>query len=434
MKYSKKVNQFRNLSRKINEMLAGGTWQELSSHERGHLKSKLQQLYNIARTILAAKEVRRILAAAAALLCISTSANAQVFAPPVYSVLGITTNAEYITPAFVDIDNDGDQDLFLYEYGGIVNFYQNTGTAALPVYGVPQSNPFGLALNGNTLRFEFADLDGDGDYDIMAGEYYGDHSFYENTGTSSMPSFAAQQVNPFGLVSVNQQALLTMADLDNDGDLDLLDGVYYGSLDYFENTGTAVAPVFAAAQINPFGLTVVNDLVIPVFVDLDEDGDYDVLSSVYYGDFYYFENTGTAASPAYAAAVLNPFGLSDTLDIVLPAFADLDDDGDQDLFFGSPDGGLGFIENLSASGISSEKVPIVPIIYPNPATDRLNIEILDNREGVIVALFDGTGRCVLRNEYFSNKISLDIADFAPGLYALEISDGDRINRKKVIIK
>jgi len=203
MKYSKKVNQFRNLSQRINEMLTEGTWQHLSNHERNRLSYKLQQLFNIVRNILAAKEVRRILAAAAALLCLTTTANAQVFAPPVYNALGITTSTEYTSPAFIDIDNDGDQDLFIFEYPGVVHFFENTGTPAVPSYGVPQSDPFGLSLDVNTLRIEFADLDNDGDFDLMGGEYYGDHSFYENTGTASMPSFVTQQINPFGLVAVN---------------------------------------------------------------------------------------------------------------------------------------------------------------------------------------------------------------------------------------
>jgi hypothetical protein len=51
-----------------------------------------------------------------------------------------------------------------------------------------------------TLRFPnvgyqsaptFADLDGDGDLDAFIGERYGDTFFFENTGTSTAPAFAA---------------------------------------------------------------------------------------------------------------------------------------------------------------------------------------------------------------------------------------------------
>ncbi|MDH3709367.1 MAG: hypothetical protein OER04_05745 [Cyclobacteriaceae bacterium] len=36
----------------------------------------------------------------------------------------------YSTPYFVDIDNDGDQDLFLGEFSGTFFYYENTGSAS----------------------------------------------------------------------------------------------------------------------------------------------------------------------------------------------------------------------------------------------------------------------------------------------------------------
>lgn len=68
-------------------------------------------------------------------------------------------------------------------------------------------------------------------------------------------SFAPPTPNPFGLDSTNLYALPVFVDLDDDGDFDVLLGVYDGGLDYFENIGSASNPQFAAVQHNPFGLT-----------------------------------------------------------------------------------------------------------------------------------------------------------------------------------
>jgi len=61
--------------------------------------------------------------------------------------------------------------------------------------------------------------------------------FYENTGTITAPLFAPPQQDPFGLIPVQQYAWPAFADIDNDGDPDLFEGVYYGNMLYYENTG-----------------------------------------------------------------------------------------------------------------------------------------------------------------------------------------------------
>ncbi|MBL4585713.1 MAG: T9SS type A sorting domain-containing protein [Flavobacteriales bacterium] len=55
------------------------------------------------------------------------------------------------------------------------------------------------------------------------------------------------------------------------------------------------AQTFATAQTNPFGLTNVGTLSKPDFADLDNDGDLDMMSGEGSGDFFYFENTSIAA-------------------------------------------------------------------------------------------------------------------------------------------
>ena len=67
--------------------------------------------------------------------------------------------------------------------------------------------------------------------------------------------------------------------------------------------------------------------------DLDKDGDLDLFVGAASGETYYFENIGTAAEPSFSGqSKLDPLGFSATNNHVYasPTFADIDDDGATD--------------------------------------------------------------------------------------------------------
>ena len=99
-----------------------------------------------------------------------------------------------------DIDHDGDLDAFAAGTGNSTLFYRNTGTASNPVFAAPQTNPFGLTNAGE--KNAFVDIDNDGDLDVFAGDFSGNTRFFKNTGTATNPAFAATVNNPFGLANV----------------------------------------------------------------------------------------------------------------------------------------------------------------------------------------------------------------------------------------
>ncbi len=246
--------------------------------------------------------------------------------------------------SFVDIDADGDLDLFGVRAGGnTAVFMRNNGTATAPSFGSGTQNPFGIGtLPSHNSAFSFIDMEGDGDLDILFGAFTGGNiQYFENIGNAVTPNFTTPLVNPFGLTGVTTSSNPKVGDFDGDGDLDIITisiVISTVTFRYIENTSTNYPFTFSSGiTTNPFGLTYADAIAYIDLVDIDADGDLDIFAGESGGNLRYFENTGTALAPAYAAAVTNPFGITAVTQESMPIFADIDADGDLDLFLGRND-------------------------------------------------------------------------------------------------
>lgn len=350
-RYSRKIRQFKFLAKTVNRLLDNQQFQQLSSSKRQKMIAKLQDLYQKVRPYLGTTQARKAMAGAAVFLGLAVGSVQAQFAEPVDNPFNLQGISGIELGNLVDIDGDGDLDLMTTTYDNAsyladVRFYENTGTPESPEFSnSPQSNPFNIDLSAiNTesiMDFDFADMDNDGDLDMLLGSYGDDYDgqlrYFENVGSAEAPDFAAPALNAFGLTNTYQSALPTVIDIDNDGDFDVLVSEYYGNIQYFENTGTAEAPSFAAPVANPFGINLGANVtyVLNDFADIDGDGDLDLLASVlgYYNlEVVYQENVGTAALPDFAPQSANPINYEASDDeFFVPEMADLDNDGDTDV-------------------------------------------------------------------------------------------------------
>ena len=258
-------------------------------------------------------------------------------------------------PSFADLDGDGDLDAVVGENGGTLHYFANTGSASAPAFTARTgaANPFNGVDLGYLSAPSFADLDGDGDLDAVVGAYDGALRYFENTGTAIAPAFTERTgaANPFNGVDVGYNSAPSFADLDGDGDLDALVGEDYGTLRYFENTGTAIAPAFTerTGAANPFNGVDVGYTSAPSFADLDGDGDLDAVVGEH-GLLHYFENTGSATASTFSerTGAANPLDGIDVGVLSKPGFADLDGDGDLDVLVGEQYGALHYFLNTGA--------------------------------------------------------------------------------------
>ena len=187
--------------------------------------------------------------------------------------------AYHFAPAFGDLDGDGDDDMLLGEWRDRMAYYRNDGRRRsgrdklIPRWTLVDSAAATLTRGRNTTP-TLGDLDGDGDLDLIVGESSGALNYYRNDGGSSAPDFQLVS-DEFQDIDVGRRSVPTLVDLDGDGDLDLAVGSEISGLRLFLNEGTRWEPVFVETE--PFGPEV-PAFTTPVFADIDGDGDHDLVT------------------------------------------------------------------------------------------------------------------------------------------------------------
>ncbi len=188
-------------------------------------------------------------------------------------------------PAFGDLDGDGDLDVVMGTWNNYLAFYRNDGSAQSLDLVLADSVMIQLTRGSNATP-ALGDIDGDGDLDLFIGEASGTINFYRNIGTKQAPLFELES-DEYADIDIGRRSSPTLIDIDHDGDLDLLIGTDAGPIEVFRNRGTAAIPDFVGEGPLPIDLP---PLTVPVFADMDGDGDLDLLVGNTGGGVMYFKN------------------------------------------------------------------------------------------------------------------------------------------------
>ncbi|GAB3763117.1 FG-GAP-like repeat-containing protein [Spirosoma pomorum] len=235
---------------------------------------------------------------------------------------------EFPSTSWEDVDGDGKKDLLAspnvsdvsnqaFDFTKSGWYYKNVGTNEKPNFQLAQKDFLQndmIDLGTNTAP-ALADLDGDGDMDMLVGHmgvqtssgFRASLYYYENRGTTQNPAFALITTDYLNLQSLGLTSLVPdFADVDNNGSLDLLlkgtGGTDKLILRVFLNGAARGAAVqYDLSKANTWSLPkeiLAGNLI--TFADIDLDGKVDMLVSTdNYGSVSYYRNTGSASSPAF---------------------------------------------------------------------------------------------------------------------------------------
>ena len=235
---------------------------------------------------------------------------------------------------YLDYEGDGDLDIIIglgvwEDYGwdnawdsmgvwkngplhGYVYLAKNAGTTDVPDYQTPtkiQAGGQAIDVYGMPSP-SFADFDGDGDLDLICGEFLDGFTYFPNIGTRTKPEYGIGKRLTYQGKEIKmdlQMITPTVIDWNGDGFTDLIVGDEDGRVALVKHTGEVVdgIPQFLPpryfqqeARDIKFGA-----LVTPFSYDWDGDGDEDLICGNTAGYVGFIENLDDGNPPKWAAPV-----------------------------------------------------------------------------------------------------------------------------------
>ncbi len=334
-------------------------------------------------------------------------------------------------PAFRDVDGDGDLDIFCARYptGNTIEFHKNFGVerfgtadsldferitqtwgnvtdcfcGVFAFDGQPCNAPPGRTQHAGGKSLDVADINNDGNPDILFSESECARVFLlQNLGTLEAPVIQTAALFPStNPVFIFPYPSVYLEDVDGDGipDLiatsnayrrDFLFSNFRESVFYYRNTGTSTAPNYELVQPDFLQNTMIEagDNAVPAFMDLDGDGDQDLLIGHYGYDgrasLIHFENIGTISQPVFRK-VSDDFAFLSLLNFtnLKPTFADINGDNRPDLVFSATQGfttNVFYLLNTATSGLSVNPLDIRSLGFPLFSNE--NVSMIDvNADG-----------------------------------------------------
>jgi hypothetical protein len=352
------------------------------------------------------------------------------------------------SPTFADINGDGLLDLVVGNYGNFIEpgvypsglfYFENNGSFAKPSFILKDSNFLSLnRFNSISRDFSpvFADMDGDGDEDVLIGDESGQLFYGENMAGKGKPLKIDQFVYPYMDIDVGLYATPFVFDVNNDGLPDLLVGERSGNINYFQNIGSKSRPFFDAnadiiPNVNRWGGVntnkpgYLNGSTAPIMFYTSE-GLRLLTGSDDKGLLLY------EVSEANQKFNLIENGLNSLKNgfQVKPALADLNNDGLYELLVGNARGGLQLYQTPWKKLTTNTKeiknvVEDEIIVYPNPSDDFIHLKYASAKSfsNVKISIFDVLCRCLMTLENYNENSPINISTLPNGFYNIQIEDG-----------
>ena len=325
--------------------------------------------------------------------------------------------------AFADVDNDGDQDVLItgwvfiaYRFQYVISkLYTNDGNG---VFTEVLDTPF---KDVSKSSIAFADIDNDNDQDVLITGKTDSNTriskLYTNDGFGN---FTEDYDTPFEGVLAGS---IAFADIDNDNDQDVLitgQGEWDGS-SYEQVAKLYINDLngnFTEVSGTPFEGISSSSIA---FADVDNDNDQDVLITGYNGAEIISKLYTNDGNGIFTELLDTPF---DGVFRSSIAFADVDNDGDQDVLITGENNSdqriTKLYRNMTIVGINEKVLFSNVSIYPNPNNGLINID-LGSLSNVSIKVINVSGQLIYYKENIHTPLYQFELNASPGIYILELS-------------
>jgi hypothetical protein len=360
---------------------------------------------------------------------------------------GMIEVGEGAHPVFFDHNSDGLMDIVVGSFGefdpsvgpllykSTLWLYENIGSGSNPAYRLIDSDyasisTINLDIAGNqpTLRLipTFGDLDGDGDMDMIIGDYLGNLHYFSNSAGAGNTAIFSLASPIYAGIDVGNYASPQLIDLNRDNLLDLVIGNRYGYVDYYRNTGTVSTASFSLitdslGYVKTRNYNEFNGNATPFI--FEDSGSYKMIAGSTNGHLYYYDNIDGNLGGTFTvidSMYLNIWEGSRSFVNI----ADITNDGKPDMLVGGYDGGVAFYEgdlNVSSS-IKNVEFDVMNI-YPNPTRNTLTIDLGDNSMiGSTIQIIDLLGKEIERRNISQSKFTVNLSQFSQGVYFLKFNN------------
>jgi hypothetical protein len=355
-------------------------------------------------------------------------------------------------PAFFDYNNDGLMDIMVGNFGYLDSTYYglgmnlycdyraqlallvNTGTAAEPSFQLIDRKFVELPVSSasdSKAPFAavptFADLDGDGDEDMLVGNADGTLLYYINTAAHGQNAHFELADTFYQQINVAAYSAPQLFDLDKDGRKDLVIGKRDGRISFYQNQGTAAVPLFVKITESLGGVNVTNPNLsifgfsVPHFYR-DASGTTYLFVGSEFGEIYFYNHIDDDPFGEYHLEMQNYLWIDEGLRSAV-AIANLDGDAFPDMLVGNYSGGLTYFKGTTPPPAAIEEpteTRALVSVAPNPANESLNIILHKNVSIEIqnAILTDLYGRRIFEIKNPGRNIST--ADIPDGIYLLQL--------------
>ena len=351
---------------------------------------------------------------------------------------------DFSAPAFTDIDQDGDKDLFIGRYtndllSGSILYYENTGTATAPSFKMITDDFLGLSHRSMyNMKPQFIDVDKNGGVDLVltaTNTQNGSTNLYFILSSSTHSTALGGQALQLTNVTIGLNENITMADIDQDGKVDFLIGKSTGSLEYWRNTGTKFS-----LNNNKFlglGESVTRQNITAVVGDVDNDGRDDIVIGDQEGRLSVFGDFRSSGANTQPTSVLVYNSLSQSHAAknlggrLRPVIAHLLEINKPEIIVGNTLGGLFVLKSDDGETLSDE--PMITL-FPNPLRPEQPLSILTDRNARM-EIFTTLGQQIGTSlSITGNQVgTYPLQGVAPGIYVARFTCGDKAVGRRFII-